>query len=173
MATATTLLDANTATPIADDVSTMTFIVPGFGNFFGMPVNYASVQSNGMVSVHSASTGLISREYVNSTIPDPADPNGFAAPLWDDLYTNMTATSAVKVLTVASPAHYTIGWIDPLGPNTEFQAKFFQTGVIEFHYCNLGTASLSATVGLENSTGTSGVTWTGSPMTGSGVRFTP
>jgi hypothetical protein len=126
-----------------------------------------------MAQVHASSSVTPPAPYMNTTIPNSADPNGFAAPLWDDLYTNITATSAVKVLTVASPPHYTVGWIDPLGPNTEFQAKFFQTGVIEFHYCSLGTTSTTATVGLENTTGTAGVTWTGTPTTGSGVRFTP
>lgn len=173
MTSATPLLSSSTPTPISDDVTTMPFIIPTFGSFFGTPVSYASVQSNGMVQLHTSSSGLTSNDYMNTSIPTAAAPNGFAAAYWTDLCMSLTPLSSVNVLTVASPAHYTINWLEPLGAGTEVQAKFFQTGVIEFHYCNLPSSAPSATVGLESLDGTRGVSWTGTPMTGSGVRFTP
>lgn len=174
MTGATALLSSATATPIADDATTMPFILPAFGTFFGTAVTHASVQSNGMVQFYTSATGTPSDSYMNTTIPSTVEPNGFAAPLWDDLYRNVTAASAVSVLTVSTaPVHYTVSWTDGRGAGTEIQAKFFQSGVIEFHYCNLGATTPTATVGLENLAGTAGVTWTGTPATGSGVRFTP
>ncbi len=171
---ATPLIDASTSPPIGDDETTAPFIVPGFGTFFSTTIAYASVQTNGMVQVYPTSSGAPSNAYSNTTIPTVGAPNGFAAVLWDDLYaySPLTANASVRVKTISSPAHYTISWLDPLAAGTEFQAKFFATGVIEFHYCNLGVASLTETVGLEDLTGSTGVTWSGTPTTGSGVRFT-
>lgn len=169
------LISASTSPVVGDDVTTQPTLLPISFNFFGAPHPYASVQTNGMVQFHTSSTGLASSAYSNAlTIPSSATPNGFAAPYWDDLYTSGVAGEAVvmKVLSTGG-SHVTVEWVNPFGTATNFQAKFFaSTGVIEYHYCNIGVATgSSAAIGVENSSGTSGAQYS-TVATSAGVRFT-
>ena len=50
---------------------------------------------------------------------------------------------------------------------------FYATGLIEYHYCNIGTATGSgAVIGVENPTGSAGGQWSSGVATGAGVGFT-
>jgi hypothetical protein len=167
------LISATTTPAIGDDVTTGIFPLGLSFNFFGAPVSYASVQTNGMVQVYSSSTGTPSNTWTNGTIPSSSLPNGFIAPYWDDLFTTGAPNEAVRSKVFAD--HLTIAWFDPLGAGTQFQAKFFNvTGVAEFHYCNIGTNTGSgATIGAEDLSGLVGVQYTNAVATGGGVRLTP
>ncbi|MBL8923793.1 MAG: hypothetical protein JNJ54_33365 [Myxococcaceae bacterium] len=167
------LLTATTTPPVSDDVTTGIFPLGLTLNFFGTPVSFGSVQTNGMVQVYTSSAGTPSNAWSNGTIPSTAVPNGFIAPYWDDLYTAGVTGEAVRSKVFVD--HLTIAWVNPLGTGTEFQAKFFNaTGVAEFHYCNIGSATGSgASIGAEDLNGLSGVQYTSGVATGSGVRLTP
>ncbi|MBE2250684.1 MAG: hypothetical protein IAE78_14195 [Myxococcus sp.] len=168
------LLSLSTTPVIRDDVSTAPALLPTPFTFFGTSYSYASVQTNGMLQLYASSSGTSSSEYVNASIPNVDTPNGFIAPYWDDLY-NPLATGALVQLKSFSTggARVTVAWVNPLGASTQIQAKLFSTGVIEYHYCNIGTATgSSASIGVENASGTLGAAYTAGVATGMGLRFT-
>jgi hypothetical protein len=176
---ATDLLSSTTTPMLSDDSASAGQVVPITFPFFGSVRSFYGVQSNGMVQFLNAVSDPVSNEYRNTLIPSQGEPNLFAAPWWDDLYLSTTATPGAWVRTrtfTSGGSRFTVGWKDVLAAGTEFQAKFFSTGVVEFHYCSMGSASLSsgASIGLEGPfglVGTPGVPST--PLTGSGLRFTP
>jgi hypothetical protein len=169
------LISATTTPVVGDDVTTQPTLLPISFNFFGVPHPYASVQTNGMVQFHTSSTGVASSAYSNALIPSSSTPNGFAAAYWDDLFTSSATGEAVRMKVLSTGgSHVTVTWVNGLGTATEFQAKFFaSTGVIEYHYCNIGVGTgSSASIGVENPTGTAGTQYSTGVATSAGVRLT-
>jgi hypothetical protein len=171
---ATDVLTPNTIPALSDDSASPVMPLPVPFPFFGSLVTHAGVQSNGMVQLFTSSSGTVSTSYMNTSIPSTSAPDGFAAPLWNDLFPDGTSAIRMRAFT-AGGARLTVNWLNVAGPNTEFQAKFFTTGVIEFHYCSMaGVATSSATAGVESLSGFSGTEGTFSTtLSGSGMRFTP
>ncbi len=135
-------------------------------NFFGAPFTSINVVSNGYASFVSTFV-----TFFNDPIPDPSDPQGFVAPFWDDL--DMSATSGSGDVFTSTTG---------LSPNRRFiveyrNVDFWATfgllnfefilyegsSLIEFVYGSLSSSSAgresggSATVGIENATGTVGL----------------
>ena len=123
-------------------------------------------------------------------MPTVAPPNGLVAPFWDDLAPDAQTRVRAATNGVAPNRSFTIEWLDAAfaagGPERlTFQAKLMEaTGVIEFHYCSLRSngsgssllAGTSATIGLENGTGTETLDYSYNGMSissGTGRRFTP
>jgi hypothetical protein len=171
---ATDVLTPNTIPALSDDSASPVMPLPVPFPFFGSLVTHAGVQSNGMVQLFTSSSGTVSTSYTNTSIPSTGAPDGFAAPLWNDLFPDSTSAIRMRAFTTGG-ARLTVNWLNVAGPSTEFQAKFFATGVIEFHYCSMaGVATSSATAGVESLSGFSGTPGTFSTtLTGSGMRFTP
>ncbi|HUT97484.1 MAG TPA: hypothetical protein VM054_00235 [bacterium] len=106
---------------------------------------------------------------INQRIPDPAQPNGVIAPLWDNLhgstdgriYLDLDGTAPDRQWYVTySPWYFNGTLVDPI----EFQVVFFETdttgvnNTLEFRYRDLDGDSwrdhgASATVGLEGASG--------------------
>jgi hypothetical protein len=166
------LLSTSTTPAIGDDRSTAPFLLPISFPFFGVTAPYASVQTNGMVQFHSSSMGVTSTVYTGTAIPSVSDPNGFAAAFWIDLYNPPSSTGLVRMKTASvGGARVTVSWLSPQSPmGSEIQAKFFTTGVIEYHYCTIVAAG--ASIGVEDATGTRGTNYTSSVASGGGVRLT-
>jgi hypothetical protein len=132
------------------------FTVP----FHGHTYNTVTVNTNGYVLfgddvVESAGSGA------NQTMPDPATANGVAAPFWDDLYMDATASVHSRQVGTAPNRRFVIEWRNALilatGERTTFEVVLGENGQIEFHYAALaGDAAKggSATVGLESASGT-------------------
>ena len=134
------------------------------------------VCSNGWIAF-SAGQG---QAYTNYAIPTSATPNDVVCPYWDDLTPNANSNilyyhdvaNSRFILQYDQVPHYSTG-----GSYT-FEAIFCSNGDIDFMYNNLthGTAN-SATVGIENASGTEGiqVTFNGSgplePQNQFGVRI--
>ncbi|MBL8921238.1 MAG: hypothetical protein JNJ54_20410 [Myxococcaceae bacterium] len=199
MAACQTLTMAATALPAAlgDDVFASWAPLPFSFSFFGASVATFSVASNGYVGFSNLTTGNIgpigSGSYTNVNIPGASAPNGIAAPFWDDLIA-VTGVSQVRHETFGMPGsqRWVLEFTDfaPF-PSSSPERLTFQvhvlegTNVIEYHYCamnpNTGSATRvtgdSATVGLEDSTGTIGVEHSFNTAmsvgTGVGLRFTP
>lgn len=156
----------------ADDSTTAIAALPFSVPFFGVAQTHFSVASNGFAMLYPAMTGTTSSSFSNALIPTAGTPNNLVAPFWDDMVpataTGVSSTVRTAALGTMPNRRFVIGWENwrTLGSaSTErlsFQAKLFETtGVVEFHYCTLTTATTrgtgdSATVGIENADGTAG-----------------
>jgi subtilisin family serine protease len=127
-------------------------------DFYGQSKDSIYVASNGFLTFNP-SLGLFGG-YSNEQIPVASVPNDLIAPFWNDLEPQLAggsihylATSSVLIIQYTNiPSFGTI-----TGKVT-FQAKLYRNGDIEFLYKDVATASFlkSATVGIENATGTDG-----------------
>ena len=193
MTGATALLSSTTTPAIGDDAVSATTALPFALSYFGAPVTHFAASANGNLQFFSSAAGVGDNDYSNVLIPTAAVPNGFAAPFWDDL--TFVGTSSVQASTTGTAPNrkLTVEWFDwTFIPSSrperlQFQVQLYEAGnVIEFHYCNLAqgtggdlprTTGSSATIGLENQTGTAGVLHSynqgSSVSTTSALRFTP
>ena len=135
------------------------------------------VCSNGFASFTSTMTS-----YTNYAIPTAAEPNNLLAPYWDDMHPPTYGT--VWYYYDAANSRFIVEWdscahISTLGEYT-FELILYPNGTVDYQYKALTPGTLnSATVGIENSTGTVGiqVTYNGSgpinPTAGMGIRIYP
>jgi hypothetical protein len=187
------LLGPMTTPPLDDDLGTGALALPaGFTfPFFSTPVTHFSACMNGFVQLLPSVGVATDCSFNNQAMPNTASPNGFVAPLWDDLIPN--PTTRIRTLTSgASPTRvFAIEWFDTAFINGSsermtFQAKLFEgSGAIEFHYCSLqangGSNDLltgsTSTIGLESLAGTEALQHSSdtanSITNGSGLRFVP
>jgi hypothetical protein len=147
---------------LGDDTSS-TVSLPFPVSFYGRATSTLTVSSNGFARFD----GMPAPELGNEAIPSAAEPNNFAAPLWDDL--NPGAGGGVWVRTTGRAPHRTvvIGWIDVphFGGSdpVSFQLVLSEhdDGVV-FRYKDTGFGDpqfdrgASATAGIENPAGTRG-----------------
>ncbi len=163
--TAYAWIDATTGTrrTLADDASVNASLGFTF-RFFGAPYTSGQVSSNGFVRF---GTGPSDR-FVNVPIPSPIEPNGFAAPFWDDL--DPSKGGAVWTRTIGSSPNrrFVASWnavpiSNATGTSLTLQVVLDEaTGAITFQYQDViaGIASAdrgaSATVGIETPDGTAG-----------------
>jgi hypothetical protein len=191
------VLGPMTTPMIADDVTTTALPLPAAFSFpfFGSPMTYYSACMNGFAQLFSSAAGAPDCSFTNTALPDSNPPNGFVAPLWDDLFPAPGVTTRIRSAPsgVAPNRIFTIEWFDAAflnggaGPERlRFQVKLYETtGVIEFHYCSLqlngGSMDQltggSATVGLEDASGSLALQHAfntpGSISNGGGLRFVP
>jgi len=146
-----------------------------FPFFDGTSFNSILVNSNGRMSF----TDSPSFAYSNDPIPYPASPNNLVAPYWDDLqildgavYYFYDAVNDRFIVEYKNVSHQTTGG------NYTFETILYPNGDIEFMYQDITPGTVeSATVGIENATGTNGlqVTYNGSgpiePASGIGIRI--
>lgn len=182
MTTATVVSEA-----VGDDTGSPSFPLPFTFTHFGERMTAWSVSTNGYLQVWSMggrSTGALGA----TDFPNPSAPLSAISPFWDDLEVRSPSTISSRFVT-AAPRHFTVAWNNLNfccgGTSIErvtFQAKLFETGVVEFHYCALTpgaprAAAGSASIGMQNSTGSRGVTFAlrraGAADATSAIRFTP
>ena len=148
----------------ADDGYITTTLPFGF-DFFGVAKPGGAelrIGTNGYATFGTSATS-----YSNAAIPNTAAPNDFLAPFWDDL--NITGAEGLHYEVVGDPGSQTLvlqwgtipAWPTEGGP-MRYQVQLDEaTGNIWFLYDVVGThprnTGSSATIGLENSTGTVGV----------------
>lgn len=131
------------------------------------------VSTNGYISFFQQGGGsLDGLNFTNDDIPNSIDPDGIAAPWWDDLIiaTSQGSTDRVSYKTEGSidSRVFTVEWVSVSrldGSTNEFhyfQVKLFETtDVVELHF-GLDTSAWmtdsldNATTGLENFSGTAG-----------------
>ncbi|MCP5462241.1 MAG: hypothetical protein H7A34_03530 [bacterium] len=115
--------------------------------------------TNGYVTFGSFGSALS-----NKPIPfhGSNDPDAFIAPFWDDLIVSAGSVYAVSIGSAPS-RRFIIQWNNvalAVSPSVSltFQIIFYeQDSLIEFHYGAMGNLGTSATIGIENETGTAGV----------------
>ncbi|MCU0672337.1 MAG: DUF4215 domain-containing protein [Myxococcota bacterium] len=151
--------------------------------FFGTTVSHYAVSTNGNVQLFTSATGTRSSAAGNVAMPATSAPNGMIAPFWDDLVTSATAPMQV----LGDTSRLVVEWtnVTAFGAGTDtlrFQAHVYPTGAVEVHYCAATSMAArltgdSATIGLENLTGTAAsqqsFNTAGAAMVGSGYRWTP
>jgi hypothetical protein len=168
-------------------VAAVTFSPPI--SYFGVNRASGTVSSNGWLVFKSTTSSAGS----NRTKPDTAATNaGTVAPFWDDLAARAGGGTYVRRIAAgADPsnpiAHWIVQWTHftfwTTTDDLNFQVKFFDNGVIEYHYATMTSGSSSnyasgngATVWLENTAGnTALVSSINQPkvVPNSALRFTP
>lgn len=133
------------------------FQIPLYGKTYGT----AWVGTNGTVSFGGAHTGDI-----NSDLPSAATPNAALYPFWDDLVVGAAGTGSGVFTSVTGTAphrSFVIEWRQvshwsAQADKFSFSAAIGEDGRVTYHYKDTtGTglkAGSSATVGVENATGT-------------------
>jgi hypothetical protein len=173
---------------IGDDATSARLALPFSVPFFGDSMTQFSVSTNGLVQLYASAGGRPSAAFSNAPIPTTFEPNGMIAALWDDLEGPPGSAVWTHVLGTAPSRRFVVEWsgfrfLGDGGSTLTFQAKVFESGVVELHYCGLtgsdaGRASGgSATIGLEDALGVDGTQHSfdmpGVIGTTNAIRFTP
>ncbi|MBI2376397.1 MAG: hypothetical protein HYV07_20550 [Deltaproteobacteria bacterium] len=134
-----------------------TISLPFAVEFFGQTYSAGS-------SVYPSTNGLLVFDspdvaYENTIIPSSTAPNGFIAPLWDDLITGSGGIYYASVGSFGSRT-FVVEWsnVSPYGGTSplSFQVRFSETSdVIELAYASV-SAAFAATIGIESSDGFAG-----------------
>ncbi|MGE4197906.1 MAG: hypothetical protein AB7G11_12380, partial [Phycisphaerales bacterium] len=150
------------------------------------------VSTNGYISFFQQGNGALDGiDFSNDTIPNATDPDGFAAPWWDDLIVNTNQGTADRVSYKTEGAIdqrvFTVEWfsVSRLGGSTTefhfFQVKLYETSdIVELHISTDWATDTAddATTGIENYTGAGGECGpnclnTNNPPPPNNYRFTP
>ncbi|MEO0214819.1 MAG: T9SS type A sorting domain-containing protein [candidate division WOR-3 bacterium] len=169
---------------------TLPFNITYFGNTIPAGSNF-TISTNGWLAFASYTSPYLS----NTSFPNPALPNNIIAPFWDDLASRVWVgvindirtywplwpdSTAALVITWDSAGY----WSSSDSKVAEFQVVILDTtdpngnNIIAFIYKSplVGTATRSASIGFENSTGTIGNAYTGVLSVGttpSATNFNP
>ncbi len=140
-----------TSCGISGDESLSAALPIGFTfNFYGTAYTQFKVSTNGWITLNTAETIT---SYSNVTIPTSTAPNALVAPFWDDLVSTNIRYQLVS-------GNLVVSWIGTTRSGATgtytFQAILYPSGIIVFQYNSLGTTVNSATIGVENATGTIG-----------------
>lgn len=172
---------------VGDDTGSPSFALPFTFPHFGERMGAWSVSTNGYLQVWPMG-GRSGGALGVTDFPNTSAPASAISPFWDDLEVRAPSDVRSRFVT-AAPRHFTVAWNNlnfccggGTGERVTFQAKLFETGAVEFHYCaltpsNPRAAGGNAAIGMQNSTATRGVTFAlrraGAADPTSAVRFTP
>ncbi|HEY3296999.1 MAG TPA: T9SS type A sorting domain-containing protein [bacterium] len=137
--------------PTGDDMSFGPYDLGFNFPFYDHHYNSVRICTNGFLSFTSSQTS-----YIESSIPNPLEPNTAVYAFWDDLITNISGT--IYYYADAANQRFIVSWVDVPhygmgGPNT-FQVILYDSGTVVLQYADLFDAT-SCTIGIENQTGTS------------------
>ncbi len=148
--------DTGTPALASGDDSNSGALPIGFAfNYYGTDYTTFNVCSNGWLSFTSTATA-----YSNSAIPSVSAPLNMLAPFWDDL--NLNAAGSGDIFYQNVGGNLVVQWDGVMRYSTTtpvtFQVILTPAGSITYQYLSFGTAlTNSATVGIQNSTGTVGL----------------
>ncbi len=149
---------ANTVLSLTGDDSSVAVALPFLFTLYGQYYSTAYVSTNGVVNFLAADAS-----YTNTSIPSTSTPNAAIYALWDDL--NVASGSSVRTELVGTAPNrsFVIEWrsVQFLGSSTPvigFEVALSETGQVTLQYVTVGSdpraQGNSATVGIENSSGT-------------------
>ncbi|MBE0565955.1 MAG: choice-of-anchor D domain-containing protein [Krumholzibacteria bacterium] len=141
----------NVALTTGDDTNVGPFPLSFPFRFYGGEYSSFRVCSNGFISLTSTSTA-----YGNQQLPNPGAPGNLIAPFWDDLDTQAGTVywydDGTRVIVQwEGVSHYGSG-----GPYS-FQAILGADGSIVYQYDSMAEPTNSATVGIQDGTGSDGL----------------
>ncbi|MFD8011542.1 S8 family serine peptidase [Streptomyces sp. NPDC058955] len=169
-------IPGSTKVALSGDEDAETIALPFPVTLYGVPYTSASVTTDGLVNFLEPRVG----DYANTALPESAKPNGIVAPLWDDLTLDKKSSVQTATTGTAGARRFAIVWNDVLfadgsGTRTTFEAVFDEaTGAITFQYRSVPGNGSSATVGIENQTGTDALPYAYDQAVltaGSAIRF--
>lgn len=147
--------------PLSGDDAMVTVPLPFTFNYYGSSFQEVSIATNGFLSFLQTFPS-----FGNTPLPDPFEPNGAVYAFWDDLFVNFGSSVLTEVVGSAPDRRFVVEWRDvellgqPGVPLT-FEIVLHESGQITMQYRTLGPSSLdqggSATVGIEDPTGTIGL----------------
>ncbi len=121
--------------------------------FYGNTKTQVYVSSNGMILFGTVAQNI----FTNASIPGNAVPNEYIAPFWDDLDGTSQGTVHYKqdgnkfIIQFTNWQKYSATGL------LTFQIVLYSNGKIMIYYNNMAATLTSATVGIENGTGTDGL----------------
>ncbi|MDZ7815032.1 MAG: hypothetical protein U5N86_03220 [Planctomycetota bacterium] len=146
---------------------TTPFLPTFYGSLFGMGSAPLYVSINGFISFGTPVSGVTSA--FNTSLPNTAQPNNLLAPFWDDLDASANGHIYYDVVGIAPNRILVVQWsnmsFNQQTANLNFQVQIFETVTATpyaFVYGNMTSPDAaratgsSATIGLEDSTGTKG-----------------
>ncbi|HEX9953248.1 MAG TPA: M36 family metallopeptidase, partial [Rubricoccaceae bacterium] len=142
-----------TAVTLGDD-ATVTVPLPFAFKYYGVDQTSVRIVSNGWLGFGGTSTA-----YSNVAIPTAADPNNALFAFWDDL--NPGAGGSVRYQDMGD-GRFVVSWIavprysDAASVET-FQIILSRGGAVTYQYKTVTGTLNSATVGIENATGSTGL----------------
>ena len=151
-------IEAGTVLPLTGDDASVRVDLPFSFSFYGQDYTAAFVATNGYLNFLAANSSLS-----NVAIPSSGTPNGAIYPFWDDLFADAETSVRTQALGSAPNRQFVIEWrnIRPYGDTTrrmDFEVILNENGRILTQYRNLAADGReqgnSATVGIENATGT-------------------
>jgi hypothetical protein len=161
-----------TLVTLGDDTSSVVSVGFSFP-FYGNSYSDVNMVSNGFLIFGTTSTSL-----TNGTIPSTGVPNNAIYGLWDDLNPGAAGQCYTATLgTAGTDLRFIAQWTNVpqynVTDSNTFQIVIFETGAVEVRYGQISTfAAGDITVGVENSTGTVGVSIPDSSITSdSSFRF--
>ncbi len=150
------IANVGTRIPFSTSEETLGPFDLGFAfGFYGGAFTQFSVCSNGWISF----TERTNFAQVNRALPSLVAPRNMVAPFWDDLdFTGGRGSAWYRYDGQRLIVEYKdVPRLGSAGTGT-FQIHLYPSGRIEFHYLTLSFPVDNATVGLQNGTGTVGVT---------------
>ena len=121
--------------------------------FYGNSYSTVRICSNGFLSFTSTNTTS-----TNPSIPNAANPNNVVAPFWDNL--NVTTAGMLRYYADGANQRFIVQWTAVPKNNSSnyetFQVVLRADGTILYYYHTMNVVN-SATVGIENSSGTVGL----------------
>jgi hypothetical protein len=151
-------VDANTVLPLTDDDAAIQVNLPFPFPFYGQTYERAYVTTNGFLNFLA-----LDADYGNISLPNPSTPNAAIYLFWDDLYVDGSASVRTELLGTAPNRQFVIEWRDVAfccvsEERVRFEVILFENGRILTQYTSIDANGReqgdSATVGLEDETGT-------------------
>ena len=156
---AASFIDANTVLPLVGDLVTLEIALPFPFTFYGQTYEKATVTPKGYIEFLSGGAA----NYINGPIPDPVRPNATIYALWDDLVVDNASSVRTELVGSAPNRQFVVEWRDVSffeQPNlrARFEIVLSENGQVLFQYTaptdDPRQQGSSATIGLENETGT-------------------
>ena len=153
--------EATTPVSLTGDDAAASVALPFPFLYYGQAYSTAFLSTNGHVNFLASSTA-----FSNVAIPNTATPNAAIYPFWDDLLLDSSSRVFTATRGAAPDREFVIeyrnaGFFGDSTLRVDFEVVLGEGDDIAFHYRNLGPAAgelgNSATVGIENRTGTVGL----------------
>ncbi|MER7947964.1 S8 family serine peptidase [Streptomyces sp. NPDC096079] len=139
---------------LSGDEDATTISLPFWVSLYGVDYNSASVTTNGLINFMAPRLG----DYENTALPAADEPDGIAAPFWDDLTLDNRSSVQTATTGKAGKRRFAIVWNNAAlvsdNSRVTFEAVFDEaTGDMTFQYKSVPGKGSGATVGIENQTG--------------------
>ncbi|MGD6744667.1 S8 family serine peptidase [Streptomyces sp. BH106] len=162
---------------LTGDEDAKTISLPFPVKHYGVSYSTTSVTTNGMLNFLAPRVG----DYANTALPTLYNPNGFVAPLWDDLVLDKKSSVQTATTGTKGARKFAVVWNNAAYANGTSGRATFEvvldeaSGAVTLQYKTVADKGASATVGIQNQAGTDALQYSfdQSVVTdGSAIRFT-